>query len=897
MNRALALVDPAPEPARAALPLLETKLFVPRARSSLVSRPRLTSVLGRHPAQRLTLVSAPAGFGKTTLLAEWLALEDMVKNVAWVSLDATENDPRLFWAYVARALRTSAFDLLQSTRQPGIQNVVASLINEITIGDVDWLLVLDDYHVIDEPSVHDTVTFLLDHLPPRMRVVIASRSAPPLPLARLRARGELTEVRADDLRFTPEEASAFLNQVMTLGLSPNDVHILEQRTEGWIAGLKLAALSMRGRGEVRRFVEAFSGENRHVADYLIEEVLHSESEEVRRFLLATSMLDRLSGPLCDAVIGEGGSQSMLEELERRNLFVVALDDRREWYRYHHLFAEVLQKQASAKIPDEARVFHQRASRWYEEQGALGNAVRHALASGDSARAAGLLEQRWPEKDRSYESANWLARVKALPDAIIRARPVLSMGYAWGLLNSGELEAAEPWLRVVELALQQDRTQFASLAPELASARIYLTQSLGETPGTLEHAARALEGIPPEDHAARATGIALLALAQWGRGDLGRAHDTFSKALDEMGVAGHDLDVVRGMFVLGDIRAAQGRLRDAAESYRRGLLVASESRFSSAETDELHLGLSEIHREWNDLTAAAVHLETIRERETTVAHKGNMQRWCVAMARVADARGNIDEALKLLAEAQKHERRDPVPRTRPIPAIRARIHLARGEVDGAIAWARASGVTVDDTLSYLREFEHLTLARLLIEQRRSLPEVVIPFLERLQAAARTGGRTGSVIESLILLAIGQHALGNARGALDCLADALALAEPEGYVRLFLDEGSRMRELLRTATARGLAGSYTRRVLAAFEAPVQPVVAPAASAGRTAPDQPLTTRELEILRLIAAGLRNAEIAEHLSISPATVKRHIANTYGKLGAEHRTEALVRAAELKLL
>ena len=921
MNRALALVDTADQPretetafvASAAPPLVETKLFVPRLRSKLVSRPRLTSVLREQEAKRLTLISAPAGFGKTTLLAEWIADTRRAEEVAWVSLDASENDPRLFWAYVIRALQktpgvsgTEPSSLLRSVQPQSIESILTTLINEIVSADVDCLLVLDDYHVIEEPEIHGAMTFLLDHLPPRMHIVIASRSAPPLPLPRLRARGELTEVRADHLRFTPDEAATFLNQVMGLDLRPGDVGTLERRTEGWIAALKLAALSIKGRDDVQRFVDAFSGENRHVADYLVEEVLESESETVRRFLLATSILERLSGPLCDAVTGEIGSQSILQQLERRNLFIVALDDRREWYRYHHLFAEVLQKQASAKFPDEARAFHRRASQWYEEHGAPANAVRHALASDDSSRAADLLEHHWPEKDRSYEAANWLARVKTLPDEIIRARPVLSMGYAWGLLNSGELEAADLWIGHVERALQSDRThlsigddlRFQSLATELASARIYLAQSRGEIPGTLEHAMRALERIPQEDHAARATGIALLALAHWGRGELEQAHDTFSSALDEMRVAGHDLDAVRGMFVLGDIRYAQGRLREAGDAYRRGLTVVSESpRFSNAEIDELHLGMSELHREWNDLASATSHLDAIRKRETTVVHKGNLQRWCVAMARVREARGDMDGALELLGNADEHERRDPLPRSRPIPAMKARIHIARGNVEAAIAWERSSGATVKDTPSYLREYEHLTLARLLIAQRHRLGEVVVPFLDRLCTAARTGGRMGSVIESLVLLALGQHALGNVRAALDALTEALTLAEPEGYLRVFLDEGSQMRALLRTATARGLAGAYTRHVLAAFEAPPPRVEAPLVSTGATPANQPLTTRELEILRLIAAGLRNAEIAEHLQISPATVKRHIANTYAKLGVEHRTEALARAAEMKIL
>ncbi|HEV3483875.1 MAG TPA: hypothetical protein VG106_00600, partial [Vicinamibacterales bacterium] len=462
MSRALALVDSSDESwkdekANAAHPLLETKLYVPRSRSGLVPRPRLFQALRHGAAQKLTLVVAPAGFGKTTLLASWLAESSGGENaVGWVSLDPSDNEPALFWAYVIRALQkvhpavgTEALALLRSTRPPAIETVLTTLINEIDAIDADFTVVLDDYHVIDAAPVHSALTFLLDHLPRRMHLAVATRSDPPLPLPRLRARGELTELRAADLRFTLDEASAFLNEVMALDLSPNDTAKLERRTEGWIAGLRLAALSMKGRDDVREFVDAFSGDNRYIADYLVEEVLRSEPEHIRRFLLSTAILDRMNGALCDAVTGDTGSQALLEDLERRNLFVVALDDRREWYRYHHLFAAVLQKQATSEDPDAARSFHARASAWHDEHGSPADAVRHALAAQDLERAADLLERAWPEKDRSYESRTWLARVKTLPDAVVRRRPVLSMGYAWGLLNGGELEAAEPRLRDVE----------------------------------------------------------------------------------------------------------------------------------------------------------------------------------------------------------------------------------------------------------------------------------------------------------------------------------------------------------------------------------------------------------------------------------------------------------------
>jgi len=899
MSRALALVDSALEsrkyekPNAQSLALLETKLYVPPARAELVARPRLFDALGQEGA-RLTVVVAPAGFGKTTLLSTWLA--DSANDVGWVSLDPTENDPALFWSYFVRALQhvrpdvgASALTLLRSSRAPEIEQILTGVINEVDASATDFTVVLDDYHVIDADEIHDGLTFLVDHLPRRMRLVIASRAEPPLPVARLRARGELAELRIADMRFTPDEATAFLTRVMGLALSRTDAAKLEQRTEGWIAGLKLAALSMKARGDVHGFVDDFSGDNRYVADYLVDEVLKSETDQVRRFLLGTSMLDRLNGSLCDAVTGDPGSQLLLEDLERRSLFVVPCDDRREWFRYHHLFAEVLQK--LNRNVEAARAAHGRASIWHEGHGSTADAIRHALAAQDLERAAQLLERNWPEKDRSYESANWLARVKTLPIDLVRQRPALSMGYAWGLINSGELEAAEPRLQDVERWLETNVD--ARLSSELAAARVYVTQSRGDSPGTLEHARRVLALAADGDDAARATGTALVALAHWSRGELEAAHRAFTDALVLMRSAGHELDAIRGTFVPADVRVSQGRLREAAAIYEEGLRSAQG--FAAAETDELHLGLSEVHREWNDLGAAVKHLDAMSQTAQRAAHKANRLRWGAAMARVCEAQGDLDRAFELLDEAERHERRDPVPRVRPIPAHKARIRIAQGRADDAMAWVRAAKVSVHDDLTYLREYEHITLARMLVA--RSSDEA-LPFLDRLRGAAQSGGRVGSVIEVQVLQSVALHATGNSRGAVDALNQALALAEPERFLRVFLDEGNRMRELLKIAIARGLAGDYARRVLAAFDAPKQVVaVAAAANPGIKGLEQPLTTREHEILRLIAAGLRNQEIADQLSISAATVKRHIANAYGKLGVGHRTEALARAAELKLL
>ncbi|MGZ8470529.1 MAG: LuxR C-terminal-related transcriptional regulator [Gemmatirosa sp.] len=908
--------------------LLETKLYVPRARATVVARPRLIEQVHEGRERRLTLVVAPAGFGKTTLLASWLAeASGDAPSVAWVSLDASENEPALFWAYVLAALRrvhaavgTRALAMLRATPPPAIETVLTALINDIAAVDEDCVLVLDDYHVIEAAPVHDGLEFLLDHLPSRMRVVVATRADPPLPLARLRARGELVELRATDLRFTPAETSAFLNDIMALGLSAADAATLERRTEGWIAGLKLAALSMRGRGDVRAFVDAFSGDHRHIADYLVDEVLDAEPEHVRRFLLDTAILDRMSGPLCDAVTGERGSQALLESLERRSLFVVALDDRHEWYRYHHLFADVLQARATRDDPDHVRAAHRRAAAWYERAGSATDAVRHALGAGDPERAAGLLETTWPTKDRSHQSARWLGLVKALPDGVVRVRPVLGMGYAWALLNGGELEAAEPRLRDVERWLASapdaasgmvvvDAARFRSLASELASARVYLAQALGELPGTVEHAQRALDLAPEGDRASRATGTALLALAHWARGDLEVAHRIFADALALMRRNGNHLDVVRGTFVLGDIRVAQGRLREAAGFYEGGLRLAAEQPPPAApETDELHLGLSELHREWGDLDAAAELLRTAAESAERTGYRGKRQRWCTVMARVREAQGDPDGALALLDEAETHDVRDPLPRVRPVAAMRARIRIAQGRLAEASDWVRDRRLSVEDDLGYAREYEHVTLARVLIARDEAGGDAgalrdAARLLERLLAAAEAGGRVGSAIELLLLQSLVRRAHRDVRGALQPLGRALALAEPEGYLRVFVDEGARLRELLRHAVVRGLGGAYAARVLSNFDVAPPSLAAPAASprgmagiAGAGAA-QALTARELEVLRLIAAGLRNQEIADRMAVAPATVKRHVANAYGKLGARHRTEALARARELGVL
>jgi len=901
-------------------PLLETKLYIPGRHPGLLSRPRLVERLNQGAQRKLTLVSAPAGSGKSTLVAEWVAASR--RAAAWISLDPGDNNPALFWTYVVTALRTarpdvgeSALSWLSSARPPATEWILTSLINEITANDQHVALILDDYHVIDAEPIHRAVAFLLEHLPPRMHLVIATRSDPPLPLARLRGRRELTELRASDLRFTPEEAAAFLNEAMGLGLSAADVAVLEARTEGWIVSLQLAALSMQGREDLPGFIRAFSGDHRYIVDYLVDEVLHRQPDRVRSFLLQTAVLDRLSAPLCDALTGREDGQGMLQALERDNLFVVPLDDKRHWFRYHHLFADVLRARALAEQPHQVPVLHQRASAWYERHGLPSDAVRHALAAEDFGRAADLLERTGRAMLTTTQDAflDWL---KALPYEVIRARPVLSVYYALALLP-GDLETAEARLRDAEGVLDQasarpeaaavemvivDDEGFRSLPASMAIVRAYLAGASGDVPETVHYARQALGLLPEGDAFWRGAAGALLGLAHWTSGDLEEAYQAFAEGQASLRKTGDITLEMIGAFVLANIRTAQGRLRDAARLYEGALDQAARQGGPVPPTAaDLYVGLSELCHEHNDLDAAARYLRSSQELGEHGGLQENRYRWYVGMARIAEAQGDLDRALELLDEAQQLYVRSPNPEVRPVAAVKARVWIRQGRLVEALGWAHERGLSVDDDLTYLREFEHITLARLCIARHRSNRDEsalreAMALLDRLQQAAEAGGKLGSLIEVQVLQALAHQAQGDVIRACVPLERALTLAEPEGYARTFVDEGEAMRALLGHATADGPASAYARRLLSAFETPARLAPTPL-QAVPAALVEPLTRREVEILRLIAAGMRNQEIAEQLFISLSTVKRHVANAYGKLGASHRTEAVARANALDLL
>jgi LuxR family maltose regulon positive regulatory protein len=897
-----------------ASPLVATKLYIPKLRRGLVARPRLNERLGRGAESRLTLISAPAGFGKTTVLSAWLAAAGVERrSVAWLSVEESDRRPGLFWTYAITALQSvvpgvgaGALALLQSAQTP-IETVLATLLNELNAVPDEILLVLDDYHLVDGPDVEAGVVFLLEHLPPHVHLVISSRADPALPLARLRARGELVEVRAADLRFTLDEVTDYLNAVVGLDLTAHDISALEGRTEGWIAALQLAALSMQGRADVTGFIAGFAGDDRYIVDYLVEEVLRRQPDHVRSFLIHTSILDRLSGPLCDAVTAQHGGKAMLELLDRANLFVVPLDDSRRWYRYHHLFADVLRTHLRDERAGELADLHRRASRWYHQNGEPAAAVRHALSAGDIERAAELVELAIPALLRTRQEPTIRGWLDALPDEVVRVRPVLAVGLVGALMSGGEFEGVEARLQDAERLLDKpptDRAEmvvvdgegFLRLPGEIQMYRAALALVQGDTPATIRHAHRAIDRAAVDDHLTRAGASALLGLAFWGDGDLAGAHRAYSACVDGLRRVGHISDILGCSITLADIRATQGRLGEALRTYEQALQLAAQQGGTMLRgTADMYVGMSQIACERNDLDAATRHLLRSQELGEHTGLPQNPYRWRVAMARVRQARGDLPGALQLLDEAQQVYVGDFAPNVRPVPALTARLLAAQGRFGEALGWAHEQGLSVDDDVSYLREFQHITLARVLLSQDTahrtgSAVDEAARLLERLLTAAETGERTGSVIEILVLLALAHHARGDTPGALAPLERALTLAEPEGYVRVFVGEGSPMVSLLKAVAKRRVWWTYVRRLVGAGETTTV-----------TRPGQglidPLSERELDVLRLLGTDLDGPAIARELVVSLNTLRTHTKSIYAKLGVNSRRAAVRQAGELNLL
>ena len=895
-------------------PILATKLYIPPPRPGLVSRLRLVARLneGLAAGRKLTLISASAGSGKTTLLSEWIALtprpvgDGPGVRACWLSIDETDSDPGRFLAYFIAALQTAAPNLgagalaaLQTPQLPPLVPILTSLLNEIAACPEHLVLVLDDYHAIDSPEIDAVLTFLLDHLPLQLHIVISSREDPNLPLARLRVRGQLSELRAADLRFTPIEAAEFLNQVMGLNLSEADVTTLEARTEGWIAGLQLAALAMQAEKDTAGFIQAFTGSHRFVLDYLLEEVLQRQPPDIQDFLLRTSILNRLCGPLCDAVLDAlpGSGQETLESLEQANLFIIPLDNERRWYRYHHLFADLL-RQRLGNLPYFTEL-HLRASQWYENYGDLVEAFHHAHVAGDSERSGGLAEAAWPVMADSFQSAAWVGWVKKLPEMVVLARPELCHQLGRAFSDLGEPETSEFHLQNAERALARVPSQagFAPLSGNIALTRAYNAQVQGILTDTVKYAELALQLIPEDDVYHRAQAVITLEFTHWASGDLESSLHAIRAWMADMHKIGNPVFAIASAFAEADLLVILGRLHEAIRAYQQALQLAAEHGAEAQQiTAHHHLGLALIYHELGDSESTAAHLQTAADLGQRTTLVDWLHRWKLAQARFKESAGEWDAALELLDEAERVYVKNPVPITRPVEALKARLYLKQGRLDKAREWARQRGISTTHETSYLAEYELLTLVRIRLADGSFTG--INDLLERLRTLAEAQNRMGSVLEILLTEALAHQAQGHIPQALATLERALTLAKPEGYLRTFLDEGKAMR-LLVSDFRRKMDGhsnpllAYADKLLAAFGSPPDsPITTPQSQL----PDS-LTPRELEILGLVAQGLSNTEISQRLYLALSTIKGHNLRIFDKLQAQSRTEAVARARELGLL
>ena len=914
-------------------PILVTKLFSPATRPELVPRPRLIERLNACINCKLTLVSAPAGFGKTTLVAEWLqTINNASKShFAWLSLDEGDNDLSRFLTYFIAALNRiddldklgeESLSMLQAPQPPPTEAVLTPLINEISAIPNRIIFVLDDYHLIEAQPVHEALGFLLENMPPQIHLVITTREDPLLPLSRLRARGQLTELRATDLRFTITEAAEFLNQTMGLNLSTEDVAALETRTEGWIAGLQLAAISLRGRTDVSTFVTSFTGSHRLVLDYLIEEVLGQQSESIQNFLIRTSILNRLTGSLCDALTGEDTGRQILEALDRANLFIVPLDENRRWYRYHHLFADLLRQRLRQKYPEQISKLHLSASEWYEHESLWSDAIHHAFASENLERVADLIELVWTPMNTSYRSVTWLGWAKILPEDLIRSRPLLSNSCGWASLDAGDMEAAdhyfrdaEEWLDTAENVnegpekpldnpLVLDKEQLRSLSSSIANGRAYLAQARGDVNGTLKYTQQATELLRENEYFERGLSDVLSGFAYWSSGDLETAREAVADAIAKMQMTGRISFIVSFTSYLADILTAQGRLHEAERTYLQLLeIAAGQDKPDIKETAVLHLGLSELYLERGDMEAAAQHLQKGEQFGEQPAFPPWYRHWICAHIRAMGAEGDYDGILEMLGEAEGLYYRHPIPDVRPLTALIARAQLAQGKMTEVLQWAREQRLSVEDDLSYLREFEHITLARLLIAQFKNERDdthilEAMALLERLHKAAEEGGRIASVIEILMLKALAFEAQEDISPAMPLLERTLTLAEPEGYFQIFVGEGPPMAHLLYGALSQEIAPDYVQRLLKAFPVEEPEEVVPSQPQGSDSElIEPLSEREIEVLQLIAEGLSNREVGDRLYLTINTVKAHSRTIYSKLGVNNRTQAVAKARSLGIL
>lgn len=938
--------------------LLATKLFVPPRQASLIARPRVLTRLQHGSRGKLTLIAAPAGSGKTSLLADWLH-QPAAPPVAWVSLDEGDNDPQRFWSYVIAALDRAfpgiagaVSPILGAPQAASGEEIASEIINALVSYSPAQpvVLVLDDYHLVGNPATQRALAHLVEHLPSQLRLVIASRVDPPLPLARLRARGDLAELRAADLRFTAEEAGAFLREKMGLSVTDRQVAALEARTEGWIAGLQLAALSLHEQADVDDFIRAFAGSNRHVVDYLVEEVFSQQPRHVQTFLLQTAILDRLCGPLCDTVLGltsdhrapttgqrelsapvvgrrssavDSYSQLVLDQLERANLFLIPLDAERQWYRYHHLLADVLRHRLQREQGERLGELHRRAAEWLAGHALLDEAIDHALAAGDAAYAAQLIVRSRPLVALARAEATTVQRrIDALPAEVIRQHPALSLARARLLLRWRRDDAVEEWLREAEQGLTRleasgaaaEGDAPATIRGEIATTRAFIENSAGRVREAAEMCRVALSHLPAEDTFGRA---ALHFMLGNSLEDPEEAIQSFAQASALGRASGNMRAAVMSLVQWGLLDEMRAELPGAAVRFREALEQARGAGGCPLPIAQAaYRLLGGLLYEWNELEESWQQLEHAREIAQQREQVLPLARTLSAQALVLQARGEGAAALAAVREAREVARSHNLAEYQLLAAAReAVLSLRQGDVAAAGRWAAAFDLSAAPVFSSHDgsngdQALQLDYARVRIAQGR--PDEALAALGAALAVAREHRRPGREIEALALHSLAQAVCREREAALASMAQALTLGAIGGYMRLFLDEGEPMRALLAAALGdrdvRSRLGpaatAHAERLRAAFEgtgASEKPGV-PGARGERPHLDvrqmeEPLTPRELEVLRLLAAGMSSSEIAGHFVVSINTVKTQLKSIYGKLDAHSRSEALARARGLGLL
>jgi LuxR family maltose regulon positive regulatory protein len=897
---------------------LATKLYLPPARQTLVDRPVLLDQLKEGLRGKLTLVSAPAGFGKTSLVAAWR--KETETPLAWFSLDEEDNEPARFLDYLIGALQMvdedlgdESAELLKRSTTPPLKVVLTSLLNEINAYDKEFVMAFDDYHVITEQGIHEALSFLIERLAPHAHALIATRSDPPFPLGRLRARGELKELRATDLRFDATEAAAFLNDVMNLELTPNDVNALEERTEGWIAGLQLSALTLQGRANRSEIVKEFAGDNRFVLDYLLEEVLNCQTEKVQDFLLRTSVLTRLSGSLCNALTDDQSGHEMLEQLERSNLFLIRLDSRGEWFRYHHLFADLLRLKLKQKQPGSLHELQRKASEWCEKNNLSDEAVIYSLAAQDWDRALDLIEPiafHLISLGGFERLKHWL---ETIPEAALKKRPMVFPLYIPTLLYKEEFEKVEKYVQLIEAAEPEAlRQRLASLA---WSSRTFIAAALHDADKCAEYSRKTFEFLAPDDITQRAVAMQTVVRCACLRGDTKESLRAVLAALPVYRQAKHLIFQVWGQTCVGILHGMQGHLRESAEDLRNAIGFSREHLQSRPETLLYSFTyLCDVYREWNDIENAKANLNEaltlirLTGRESYVNFITENLKNLALMLDLCEDSGHADMLIEKGIRRVSGYGNEIT--AKQLEALKAFLVLRRGGDPASVSrWAETSGLSADDEPEFLKEFQHLVFVRWLIVTGKG--KQALPLLARLLAAAQEGSRGRTVVEILVLQTLAQQAIGNDSEAIKSLEKTVVLAQPESYIRTFVDEGESLSKLmLELLKQKGKRWESEKSELLQYVVKLKEVFPPSTpvpTAKVPAPgsealpwwyvEDPLSERELEVLQHVGRGLSNQEIADKLFLSAGTVKRHMSNIYQKLDVHSRTQALERARTLQIM